>query len=561
MKRQRRGKNWQKRISILLAGMMVATTMAGCGSTSYQTTTGTDTTQADASTAESKDEAAPVADTSRETAQSSGKRYDKITIALGSDPADLGPTGYGDISAQYVLPNIWEALFDFRDNEYIPILAKGYTEVDDTHWDVELYDYIKDSAGNAITADDVVFSYKTLMDSGKAAKWDTFSDITKKDDYTVEFTWTKPIDSVGELEWVLCRTNIVSQKAYESGQMSSSPVGTGPYVVTEYDPGAKIILKANDNYWQKDELRDSEHLANVDTIEYDIITETSQHVIALSTDQVQYSEYVPSENLADFEEGGQYADGHSVFKTQGSGLQVLFPNCYDGKATSDINLRYAIFYGIDNEAIATAVGTYSPAKAFGTPFFSDYDTAWESQNNNYMATYDPDKAKEYLAKSNYNGEELSLMCPADEGSKTACTMIQTFLLQLGINVKINSEEGNLVDTDMRDPEKWDLLYKDIGGGSQVGEWNRPINRDEFGTGYNLAAINDDTLQSDLLTAATLDGHTAENMATLHQYILDNAYYCAVCTPEMTGVYSNTFASLVYREHEFLRPGSCDYYLN
>lgn len=178
MKRQRKGNNWQKGTSILLAGIMVAT-MAGCGSTSSQTASGTDATQqTEASAAESKDEAAPVADTSKETAQSSGKRYDKITVALGSDPADLGPTGYGDISAQYVLPNIWEALFDFRDNEYVPILAKGYTEVDDTHWDVELYDYIKDSAGNAITADDVVFSYKTLMDSGKAAKWDTFSDIT-----------------------------------------------------------------------------------------------------------------------------------------------------------------------------------------------------------------------------------------------------------------------------------------------------------------------------------------------------------------------------------------------
>jgi peptide/nickel transport system substrate-binding protein len=515
----------RKGLSLVLAGAFMASMLAGCGSsgTSGTAASASSASGAAATSAPAATQAAPTADSSRKTAQSSGERYKKITIGIPSDPADLGPTGYGDNSAQYTMPNYFEALFDFRDNDYVPILAKGYTVKDDTHWDVQLYDYIKDSDGNPITADDVVFSYKTLIDSGKAARWDTFGDIKAIDDYTVEFTWTKKIDSLGELEWPLCRCYIVSQKAYEAGNMASSPVGTGPYKVTEYDPGAKIVMEANDNYWQKDDLRDAQHLANVQTIEYDIISETSQHVIALSTNQIQYSESVPAENLKDFQEGGQYAEGHAVFATQGSAVEMLLPNCMDGKATSDINLRYAIFYALDNTAIATAVGTYSPSKAFGTPFFSDYDTAWESQNNNYMATYDLDKAKDYLSKSSYKGQELVILCGSDEASKTACTMIQTMLLQIGINVKINAEDGNLVDTDMRNSDNWDLLYKDAGGGSQVGEWNRPMNYDEFGTGYNMAMIKDDTLQNDLKTASTIDGHTKENMAALHQYILDNAY--------------------------------------
>jgi ABC-type transport system substrate-binding protein len=552
----------RKGLSLVLAGAFMASMLAGCGSsgTSGTAASASSASGAAATSAPAATQAAPTADSSRKTAQSSGERYKKITIGIPSDPADLGPTGYGDNSAQYTMPNYFEALFDFRDNDYVPILAKGYTVKDDTHWDVQLYDYIKDSDGNPITADDVVFSYKTLIDSGKAARWDTFGDIKAIDDYTVEFTWTKKIDlcsnrkeSLGELnpknghsaaakekcvgidKWLYSYRSSkalaapgkegkdLSQKAYEAGNMASSPVGTGPYKVTEYDPGAKIVMEANDNYWQKDDLRDAQHLANVQTIEYDIISETSQHVIALSTNQIQYSESVPAENLKDFQEGGQYAEGHAVFATQGSAVEMLLPNCMDGKATSDINLRYAIFYALDNTAIATAVGTYSPSKAFGTPFFSDYDTAWESQNNNYMATYDLDKAKDYLSKSSYKGQELVILCGSDEASKTACTMIQTMLLQIGINVKINAEDGNLVDTDMRNSDNWDLLYKDAGGGSQVGEWNRPMNYDEFGTGYNMAMIKDDTLQNDLKTASTIDGHTKENMAALHQYILDNAY--------------------------------------
>lgn len=77
---------------------------------------------------------------------------------------------------------------------------------------------------------------------------------------------------------------VVSQKSYEEiGGFADKPIGTGPYVVSEYVSGAHLTLKANDKYWQTAELRDSNHKANVETIEYDIIAEASQHVIALST--------------------------------------------------------------------------------------------------------------------------------------------------------------------------------------------------------------------------------------------------------------------------------------
>lgn len=503
----------------------------------------------------------PEIDTSRTSTANSDERYEKVTVALSSDPVDLGPTGYGDNSAQYTAKNYFETLFDFRNNEYIPILVKGYTEVDDKTWDVELYDYITDSDGNNITASDVVFSYQLIIDAGKALKFDAYESIEAVDDYTVRFHWTKAIDSVGELEWPLCRVHIVSEKAYNDHAMASDPVGTGPYKVTEYVAGAKIVMEANDSYWQTDDLRDVEHLANVQTLEYDIISETAQHVIALSTGQIQYTESVPNENMADFQEGGQYAEGHAVYETQGSTLEVLYPNCYEGKATADINLRKAIFYALDNNAIATVSGTYDPAKAFGTPFFSDYCEAWETAENNYMVEYDIEKAKEYLDQSSYNGEELLLLCPTDEASKSACTMIQTLLLQIGINVTIKAEDGTLLETDTLDPKNFDLFYKDIGGGSQIGEWNRPLNYNEFGTDYNNAMIHDETLQSYLLECATVEGHTEENMTKLHDYILENAYYYGVCTPRMTAVYSDDLATLVYRENEFLRPGSCDYYLD
>ena len=551
-----------KRITaLLLCATVTMSLLAGCGSSSSEEAVVTGTTSEQEKVAAENAEA-PKVDTTRKTTADSDERYQKVSIGLISDPKDLSPTAMnGDNSKLYIYNNFYETLFDFRNNEYIPILAKGYTEVDELHWDVEIYDYIYDTNGNHITANDVVFSLNLLKESGNAFKFDSFESAEAMDDYTVRFTWTSPIDSLGALEWPWCRTCIISQKSFEEGNFTDAPVATGPYKVTDFVSGSHCILEANDDYWQKEELRDAEHLANVQTIEYDIIAETSQHVIALSTGQIQYSEYIPAENLADFSDGGQYADGNDVYVSQGSGLYMLMCNNYGGKITEDVNLRKAIYWALDNEAIEKATGNTVAAKALGTRFFSDYQSSWEENPENYMASCNLDKAKEYLEKSDYNGETLVLLAPSDETIKTIMTMMQALLMQVGINVEIVAEEAALAQTDMLDPAKWDLLISQIGGGSQVGEWNRPMNNKEFGTEYNMAFIADDTLQEKLLNVMSLAGHTDENTTDMVDYILENGYYYALCSPATNAVYSEDFAKLVYRESEFLRAGACDYYLD
>lgn len=543
----------------LIAGMTIMASACGSGSKGE---TGTQTTADPAAAAtEAASVAAPVADLNRRISTSTD-RYDKISIGMISDPKDLSPLSLGGSNSQlYIFYSIYEPLFDYRDNEYVPILAKGYEEVDDTHWRVEIYDYIYDSEGNHITADDVVYSYEVFVDSGRALKFDSFERVEKIDDYTVEFTWTGSIDSIGALEWPWCRTCIFSKDAFEKGNFSDTPVGTGPYKVTEFVPGAHVIMTANDAYWQKEELRDPEHAANVQTIQYDVISETSQHVIALSTGQIQYSEYVPSENIPDFQVGGKYSETCDTYITQGSALYVMMANNEESAITADENLRRAIYYALDNEAIAMAAGSCLPSNAFGTPFFPDYNEAWEGQEGNYIGSGNPELAKQYLEQSGYHGETLRLLGVSEEVMKNMMTMAQALLLQVGIHVEIVAEEEALQQSDMQDPTKWELLITKAGGGNQIGEWNRPVNYNEFGTGYNMSFIHDEELQRQLLLCKSLEGHTSANMSAMHQYMLDNAYFYAICAPQMNATFHKDFATLVYRENEFLRPGACEYYLD
>jgi peptide/nickel transport system substrate-binding protein len=491
------------------------------------------------------------------------QRYPKITIAMNQPVTELGPFGWNFGGKPYLLQNFFEVLFDLQDNNYVPILAKDYTKVDDLHYDVHLYDNIYDSAGNHITASDVVYSTQQLVKSGNNFKWYMVGDVQAKDDYTVEYTWTKPITDVGELEFPWCRTAIFSQKAFESSadQFATNPIGTGPYVVKSFVSGSKIVLEANDKYWQTDKSKiNLNHQAHVQTIEYDIIAENAQNVIALESGAVDYSEYVPNENLAEFQEGGKYADKFNTQVVSGSFVNALNLNQSEGHPGADLNFRLAVYYAIDNDAIATALkGTIVPSKAFGTPHFSDYVAAWDDTPN-YINTFDAAKAQELLKKTTYKGEKLILAANGDEVSQTMATVIQAFLLNVGINTEIKTLDqaaGQTIDTT---PEGYDIKIFGMGGGSLIGEWNRVMNNHELGKDYSVGFVKDPELQRLFEVANAIDTHTPENMTALENYVLEHGYFYAIGAPRINMVYSKNITKIVQRENEFLLPGACTYAL-
>ena len=567
----------KSKLSYLMAILVIATmVLSACGGAATPTTAPAQPTTAPAqpttapaqpttapaqhTTAPAQPTAAPAQPTAAPAAATA--RYPKVTIAISQDPGDLKPFGVNFGSKPVIYHEIYEYLFDLQDNNYVPVLAKGFTKKDELHYDVQLYTNIVDSAGNKITADDVVFSTQQLIKAGMNFKWYMVKDIQKVDDYTVEYTWTAPITDVGELEFPWCRTVIFSQKAYEASadQFATKPIGTGPYAVKEFTSGSKIVLEANDKYWQTDAaLRSPNHAANVQTIEYDIIAEAAQNVIALQTGAVDYSELVPNENLADFQTGGKYADKFNTAVTSGSFVYALNLNQSAGNPGADLNFRMAVYYAIDNEAIATATkGTIVPAKAFGTPHFaSEYQAAWDTTPN-YVNTFDAAKAQDFLKKSTYKGQSLILATQEDENSQTMATVIQSFLLNVGIKTEIKTLDQAANSTVDIDPKAYDIKIFGMGGGSLIGEWNRAMNNHELGKDFSVGFVKDPQLQKLFETANSIDGHTPANLTALENYILQQGYFYAIGSPKINQVYSKNITKVVMRESEFILPGACTY---
>ncbi len=94
--------------------------------------------------------------------------------------------------------------------------------------------------------------------------------------------------------------------------MSTTPITTAAYQVTECVDGSYYIVTKNENYWQKPELANYYAQQPVDKIKYNIITEGSQATIALQMGEVDMISSVKSSELGYFISDGIVNEGYAV---------------------------------------------------------------------------------------------------------------------------------------------------------------------------------------------------------------------------------------------------------
>lgn len=104
--------------------------------------------------------------------------------------------------------------------------------------------------GSGLSAEDVVFTYQTVMENqGQNGEVDLskVGKVEAVDEYTVKFTLKEPfspfLDSTAQL-------GIVPKDGYDSAAFDQMPVGTGPWKVVQYDAEQQLIVEANEDYFE-----------------------------------------------------------------------------------------------------------------------------------------------------------------------------------------------------------------------------------------------------------------------------------------------------------------------
>lgn len=551
----------RKIITLILAATLIVCSLAACGGTND--TPQTSDASATVSAEEVATEASQPGGEQAETAPAVAWEDTIVKVAISVDPAIFGPFQTTNKGRKEVLPEIYECLAMQQGvgGEIKGVLAKDWKAVDgeENTYEVEIYDYITDSEGNEITADDIIYSYTDAGFDDFKRYLGKMDSIEKIDDYKVKIKMKS--SSIGAFENIITRVYVIDEDAFkaDSEVMASNPVGSGPYDLVDYVAGSKVTLEAREDYWQKDEsLLVENQFQNVKTIEFQVIPEAAQQSIALETGEVDVVNGMSASAVDRFEGNSDYV----VDSVLGNNVRTIIFNCNSG-ACSDVRVRQAICYAIDNEEMMQGILDGAGAAAFCAANETSVDVP-DSWNDGTYYPKDIDKAKALLKEAGYeNGLTIKLLTFTGETESDIANVIYAYLSEIGINVEINQYEEALVKTYQRDYSAFDILIlQRFANNTYVTtNWYEKLSKTTWDDGLNYCGIADEKLEKLLDEANDVSTHNEETVEALRDYIDDNALLYGMFSSYNYTVHNNNIIDTCLDLDYWLIPGCCTYSWN
>lgn len=203
----------------------------------------------------------------------SSKGKAKVSMVMTSDPDTLDPGRADDEQKNQIVLETQETLVRLIDGKLTPAGAENYEQSDDgLVWTFHLRDN-KYSDGTAVTAQDYVNSIRRVFDpevnchnagifycikggeafnTGAGSKEDVAA--VAVDEKTLQITLTEPLPYFAQLLTFANITPVPESKTQGSANSSYGATAqelaqSGPYYVSEWTRGSKVVLKKNPNYW------------------------------------------------------------------------------------------------------------------------------------------------------------------------------------------------------------------------------------------------------------------------------------------------------------------------
>ena len=355
---------------------------------------------------------------------------DTLRIAITQD---FGSFSFMNVSGGQWWSIMWalgEPLFDLVFNEqgeaeYVWLLATGYDVIEPLHWILHLREGVTFSNGNPFTAEDVLFTINTVQERTTSRAQSIDMEKTSIiDDYTIDF-WCTDINVQKETAWT--DMYMFDAESYADTDFGINPVGTGPYVLTDYLVNSYVKLTAREDYWGEQPA--------IKNLEFRVMAETSQVINALETGLIDVGPVAGQDYEYVAAMPGYVIDDY----TEGSWAQLCF-NITDNSIFSNQDARYAVCYAINKQAIVDLIflGHAEVMTTVVNPAMVDYEDRFNYPNELYQTGYDLAKAKEYAAKAGIEGETITLITGGQSHYIALAEMLQDMLKQIGLTVVINN---------------------------------------------------------------------------------------------------------------------------
>jgi peptide/nickel transport system substrate-binding protein len=354
-----------------------------------------------------------------------------LIVCVGDEPPGLDPTASASAAIDRVVyANIFEGLVKVdRNGKMVPgLAAKWDVSSDGKVYTFHLRKGVLFHNGEAFNAAVAKWNLERGAAEGTKNAHPEFFRVIEKietpDDATLKLT-LKGVDALFLFRMAEGDAVMLPMKGFEN--TAAAPIGTGPFKFAEWKRGDSVVMERNPNYWNP-------QLPYLDKVTYRFIGDPSAMAAALKTGDIDIIGWMQAPELAaDFVKDKRFKvlSGSSVAENIMSTNNKVPP--FDNKL-----VRQAMAHAIDRKAVIDLV-----MAGYGTPIGSHWPPVtpyYEDLTGKFP--YNPQKAKELLAKAGYpGGFEATIKLPAIYAySKRAGEVIADMLGQVGIKLKIELVE-------------------------------------------------------------------------------------------------------------------------
>lgn len=220
----------KKVVSLLLSGVLILGGCTGCGSSNQESVSSS---------------------ASSAVQEQAEEELSSVVVAMGptSEPEAGFDPAFGWGAGEHVHEPLIQSTLTVTNTD----LTIGYdlaTDVsvseDGLTWTVTIRDDVFFTDGEPLTAQDVAFTYNTVKETSSVNDFTMLDHAQALDETTVVFHMTRAFSI---WPYTMAVVGIVPEHAYDPAAYGSNPIGSGRYILKQWDRGQQVILEANPDYY------------------------------------------------------------------------------------------------------------------------------------------------------------------------------------------------------------------------------------------------------------------------------------------------------------------------
>ncbi len=389
-----------------------------------------------------------------------------VRIAQSLAQTSLNPAESSGLADATVIRTMFEGLVGFDETlEVVPELATSWEVGDDaTTYTFQLREGVSFHDGTPFNAEaakayfDWALEPEGIGSRGRSALAGVES-VEVLSPNELRFTLAAP-NSAFLFNLALSNSRIASPTSLDEygNDVGRNPVGTGPFRFVEWQDGVRVVVEAFEDYWGEP--------AQVDGLEFLIVTNAATRVAQLQSGEVQFIEALPSQLIEPLE-----AAPNLEILVQESTFARTFQMNTSRPPFDDVRVRQALNYAVDKEQLINVV-----FRGYGTVMTSPIPETVFGYAPQDPYEYDPERARQLLAEAGY-GDDLSfdvLTFTGDEYS-AAGQVLQQFFSAIGVEMRLDpAERGALNDQIFLPVEENPTQAALVGASTATGDADRAL---------------------------------------------------------------------------------------